>query len=181
MSEPISPAPVLYVLGVLYRDRAAWLGVRAEVEALLGTIGEETAPIPFPFTDYYDAEMGGAPTRVYAWAGGPRTPEDLPRVKQATNAIEARTRSASGRTLNLDPGYVDEHHLILATGKPHAARPYLAHGLYAYIALVSGKGGFAPLPWTFPDYREPATIAFFDRVRARLFAARRETLPEEIR
>jgi len=67
--------------------------------------------------------------------------------------------------VNIDPGYVAAAHLILATGKGYDHRPYLRSGIYADLTLVYRAGAFRPLPWTYPDYAAPETLAIIQSVR----------------
>ena len=167
MSVARDPAPVLYVLAVLYRDVKAWEGVRGAVEESVGALTTRTEPRPFTCSDYYEKEMGGPLVREYHAAEAPQSPANLPAIKLEMNRIEQESAEGGRRIVNLDPGYVDDGHLILATCKPQPGRPYLDRGVYAYLALIYRNGTFSRLPWTYPDYREPSTIRFFNEQRKR--------------
>jgi hypothetical protein len=67
--------------------------------------------------------------------------------------------------MNIDPGYLSQAHLILATGKGYAHRPYLRDGIYADLTLIFRQGSFEALPWTYPDYAAPETICLFNGIR----------------
>lgn len=75
-----------------------------------------------------------------------------------------------GRRVNIDPGYLDRMKLVLATTKDCSHRIYLGQGIYGDIELMYGSGSFACLEWTYPDYREPFAVEFFNRVRNKYLA-----------
>ena len=56
------------------------------------------------------------------------------------------------RTINIDPGYIAQEHLILATGKGYSHRPYLGKGVYADLTLEYMGNEYQTLKWTYPDY-----------------------------
>ena len=55
---------------------------------------------------------------------------------------------------------------VLATTKENAHRIPLADGIFAEITLLYGKGGFQPLPWTYPDFRSEPTLSILNKIRA---------------
>jgi len=68
------------------------------------------------------------------------------------------------RTVNLDPGYLSAENLVLATTKGYSHRPYLRDGIYAELVYIYRGGTFAPVEWTYRDYRDARSIAFFNEV-----------------
>jgi hypothetical protein len=58
--------------------------------------------------------------------------------------------------------------LILATGKNYTHRVYLRAGIYADLTLIYQGGAFQALPWTYPDYQDPALLHFLRVLRAKL-------------
>jgi len=74
-------------------------------------------------------------------------------------------RHAEPRPLNLDPGYITEAKLILATTKDRDHRIYLGQGIYAENTVYFHRGAWAPRPWTYPDYLRPDYHAFFTECR----------------
>jgi len=98
-------------------------------------------------------------------------PEALASVKRQTNTLERAFASWDGqgwrRRVNLDPGYVDLAKLVLATTKDRQHRLYLGQGMYAEVTLRFTGGHFVPWEWTYPDYRTPEYLSFFDTVRQR--------------
>ena len=99
-------------------------------------------------------------------------------IKLATNQVEAafaaearpagRPPHAPQRPLNLDPGYVTESKLVLASTKDFAHRVYLGDGIYAEVTLTYAGGRWRPHEHTFPDYASGAYDSFLARAREAL-------------
>jgi hypothetical protein len=76
--------------------------------------------------------------------------------------------------VNVDPGYLDGTKLVLATTKNAGHRVYIDSGVHAEIELIYRCGAFTPLEWTYADYREPAALEFFAKVRRNYLAELKE-------
>jgi hypothetical protein len=166
MSIPSTPLPArsfLSVLGVHWEE--FWDDLRPRLEALLGEIDYESDLIPFTQTSYYDQEMGRPITRRILSFSLPLTMDDLPRIKVATNALENEYARDGRRRFNLDPGYITQERLVLATGKNFSHRIYLEQGIWADLTLIFHKGDWFDLPWTFPDYAGAEIKAHLTRIR----------------
>ena len=113
----------------------------------------------FPYTTYYDNEMGRGIRRQTAGFLNLVAPESLPDIKLRTNEIETSLLRDGKRQVNIDPGLLSPERFVLATGKNFTHRVYLRDGIYADLTLIYQKGAYRPLPWTYPDYREPRVPA----------------------
>jgi hypothetical protein len=141
-----------------------------EVERILqqhfGPIVLRSQPFPFTQTAYYHREMGEGLTRLYVAFAPLIRMAELAAVKHTTNHLETQWALPSGqRRVNLDPGYLDLAKVVLASTKDHAHRLYIGAGIYAEVTLRYWRKRFQPWEWTYPDYRLPATQAFFERLR----------------
>jgi hypothetical protein len=168
---PVEPPPAKLIVGLILAQAAPVEAIRRQLEIAYGKIDLATDLLPFEATRYYAREMGSPLQRLF-WSFEPLlTPERLVDVKHATNALERATAlpcgAAGRRCVNLDPGYVDLAKLVLATTKDQQHRLYLGRGIYAEVTLRFTGGCFVPWEWTYPDYRTPAYLAFFDAVRRR--------------
>ncbi len=131
-----------------------------------GPIDFMSEALPFHFTSYYEAELGSNLIRRMISFQNLIAPELLPDIKLTTNSLEQRfTDERGNRTINIDPGYIALAHLILATGKGFAHRPYLRDGIYADLTLIFQAHTFRPLAWTFPDYRSAEMISLLNTLR----------------
>src|SRR4029078_12622455 len=86
-------------------------------------------------------------------------PAELVACKETSNQWETDyqqlARHPEIRPLNLDPGYLTEAKLVLATTKDRDHRLYLDRGIYAENTLYYQRGAWQSRPWTYPDYQRP--------------------------
>jgi hypothetical protein len=162
---------VKLIVGLLLSRDAPVLALRRQIEASYGPVDLETDLLPFEATRYYEREMGSPLQRLFWSFERLIAPEALADLKCETNAIEQAyaMHDSPGwrRRVNLDPGYVDLAKLVLATTKDRQHRLYLGRGIYAEVTLRFTGGRFVPWDWTYPDYRTPEYVTFFDAVRRR--------------
>jgi hypothetical protein len=151
-----------------YPDALDW--ARGWCQQAWGPIVLESPPFHFVETDYYTSTMGKNLTKRFFAFQTLASPAELPaRKRQANEAEEQLARSGSypcARPLNLDPGYLTESKLVLASTKDHAHRLHLGDGIYGEITLRYRRGGWEPWEWTYPDYRRADYHAFFDACRS---------------
>ncbi|MBI5787544.1 MAG: DUF4416 family protein [Candidatus Schekmanbacteria bacterium] len=123
--------------------------------------------IPFDYTEYYKAEMGTDLLRQFVSFERLIKPQNLASCKVFSNETELYfAGKGNQRKINLDPGYLDESKLVLASTKNFAQRIYLDQGIFAEVTLqFKRRCGWQDLPWTYPDYRLAATKDFLSEVR----------------
>ena len=169
MSAPAKIEPVMLIAGLLYGDPATCVrAVRAMAERF-GPVEHDTGQFDFTSTDYYDREMGPNLKRRFISFPEPIAPDRLKEIKISTNELERRfLRPDGGRSVNIDPGTVGLAGLVLASTKNFAHRIYLGDGIFGEISLLYENKTFAPLKWTYPDYRLPQVIHFLTEVRESL-------------
>jgi hypothetical protein len=96
-------------------------------------------------------------------------PSELARCKLESNQWELEyaglQRHPEPRPLNLDPGYLTEAKLVLATTKDRDHRIYLHDGIYAEVTLNWVHGGWVNQRWTYPDYQRADFQEFFTKCR----------------
>lgn len=167
-----SAAPAAFLCAVLAPGAAA---VDAAVERLAERFGPVRARSPvfaFDMTTYYEAEMGSGLAKGLAWLGDLLDPADLAARKGATMAFErAGARPGAGglrRAVNVDPGLLSPHSLVLATSKASGHRVCIGPGLWAQVTLLFERGAYQPLPWTYADYRRDDVGRFLLAVRKEL-------------
>ena len=167
MGAPMEPPPVKLVMGLIYGSEANAHSALGALAERLGPVDMECSPFPFDFTAYYEEEMGGPLARKFVSFRDLVQRATLPDTKLMTNAVEEEMAvpGKGRRTVNLDPGYLSPENLVLATTKGYSHRPYLRDGIYAELVYIYRGGTFAPLEWTYRDYRDARSIAFFNEVR----------------
>jgi hypothetical protein len=165
MSDP-QPPEAVKLLASLFSGDDRLLGDAVRIlSERYGRADFISAPAPFAYTDYYEKEFGGSMIRRFVAFERLIRPESLPDVKVWTNALEKRLSAEGQRRVNIDPGYLATAHLILATGKGYAHRPYLRDGIYADLTLIYRDKSFHSLPWTYPDYAGAEVIGMLTRIR----------------
>lgn len=162
------------IIGVLYSHDDAFQEAMRRLELDFGAIDLRSPAIHFDMTTYYNDEMGDSIQRLWVSFETLMEPDKLAAAKLHTNRmeewLERKFRGAgSGRPVNLDPGYVAMSKLILASTKDFSHRIYLRDGIYAELTLRwNRKRGFeAGGDWSYADYKSPAGVEFFNRVRER--------------
>lgn len=166
------PLPAKLIVGMLSgrRDLLAEAGDRLSQD--YGHIDLSSDVWEFDFTDYYRRQMGSGLLRQFISFDRLIPPEAIAAIKRTTCAIEAALadRAAGGpaRPVNLDPGYVTESKLVLASTKDFAHRIYLGGGIFAEVTLTYSHGRWRPGPHTFPDYASGRYDEFLSAARSRL-------------
>ena len=156
------------LVGVLFQKDKIYQQFLRHLETIEVEIELESEIYKFDSTDYYQEEMGSGLYRIFLSLKGLYPVEQSVSLKNETNSWENEWKEAGKRTLNLDPGYLDLHKVVLLSGKEGPQKIYLGGGIWADLNLIRKAGRFEALPWTFPDLRESRYHSFFERVRENL-------------
>jgi hypothetical protein len=167
MSKPEKPLPVKLLAGVLTGRLELLEPAALALTEAFGPIDYRSRPVPFDVTNYYEAEMGPNIQRVFFSFENLILPDQLPSVKLKTDAIEERFAENGKRKVNIDPGYMDYHKVVLASNKYGSQKVYLSEGVWADITLHYTKGRFLPHDWSFPDFKKGLYEPFFLEIRTR--------------
>ena len=142
------------VIGVLSALEDKREEIIKKLEKEFGPIEAASPVLDFPYTDYYDSEMGKRPVRYLLLFENLVDPSDLADIKTKTNQIETTFADENGnRRVNLDPGTLSLANFILATCKDRSHRIPLKDGIYGETTLIYQDHDFQVLPWTYADYR----------------------------
>jgi len=160
------PKPVKLIAGVMFTHATDLIGVNRALEENFGPIDSKSDPFDFSFTDYYEKEMGAGLTKRFYSFEKPVPPDTLAIIKKKTNDMEKRFAVEGRRTVNIDPGYIEESKLVLASTKNFSHRIYLGEGIWGEVTLRYESGEFVQHPWTYPDYVSPLAFEFFQAARA---------------
>ena len=165
MSLPHASVHVKFISSLFSPEKEFMDQVIKQLEDICGPVDWVSPELFFDRTRYYAGEMGWPLHRRFISFKNLAPPDRLVQLKHKTNGLEQQTVTGEKRKINIDPGYVSPERLILATGKNFTHRVYLSQGIYADLTLIFQKGCFSPLPWTYPDYADPAIIELFNQVR----------------
>ncbi len=177
MGTPHAPLPVKLFVGMLSADPVLFDSCAEILRARYGPIDRESQILPWDRTEYYREEMGTGLGRKFLFFERLIDPGDLAEIKRFTDTVERdlgiKTGNAVRRRINLDPGYITEAKVVLASTKDFSHRLYIGSGIYAEVTLQyrSQERAYAPLEHTFPDYRSEAYRALFGEARDRLRTA----------
>lgn len=142
--------------------------VQRRLASAFGTVDLRSDPYPFDMTHYYDEEMGSPITRYFLAFASLVMPVEISSIKRMTNELEAAFAEEYGlvrRPVNLDPGYLEESKIVLASTKNFYHRILLADGIYGEVTLHFSGGSWQAFPWSFPDFRSGRYDDFFTRLR----------------
>jgi len=168
--------PVLLILAAFSRYDSALAWARQKAVASWGPIATSSDVFAFEDTDYYEQSMGPGLKKLFFAFENLIEAARLVEIKHQTNAWEDEYRDtndhAEPRPLNLDPGYLTEAKLVLATTKDRDHRLYLGQGIFAEVTLHCHRGQrWTPRDWTYPDYRNSTYHEYFTRCRSYLRGA----------
>jgi hypothetical protein len=163
------PARVALICACMVQSAELLDQARALLADKFGPLDLIGPSFPFSHSNYYDDEMGPNLLKQFVSFKNLIDMDALPSIKLATNQIEESLGKISDgklrRVINLDPGYVAQPKLVLATTKNYDHRIYLGQGIYAEVTLRFRGKTFEPLEWTYPDFKEKTAIEFFNKVR----------------
>ncbi len=181
MTKPVKHKKVMYFCGILASNQEA-LDVGAEkITQLFGRNVLQTEPYEHKYTQYYDEEMGEHKLRKFIAFLPLVTPTKLREIKLKTNEIEDELASTLTlpftRPVNLDPGYIDEPRIVLASCKDYNHRIAIGKGVYADLHLIyTRKLGYIGMDWSYMDYTDETAKSFFMKCRQILRSERVKTM-----
>jgi hypothetical protein len=168
MGKVQNPCPVKLVAGIISSSERFSCQAEEKLKKAFGSIDYKSRIMDFNFTGYYADEMGPDLKRYFLSFSKLMEPERLSAIKIFSNKLEAglaKKTPALTRPVNIDPGYINDAKLVLASTKDYSHRIYLSRGIYAETTLFYQKNSFKPYSWTYPDYRTENYIDIFNEMR----------------
>jgi len=168
MAEPKPFSPAKLICGIIASKESVFKRAEERLVQLYGSVDLTSPLFVFNFTDYYEKQMGKNLKRKFLSFARLISPEKLGEIKLRTNGLEEEIREElkeDRRIVNLDPGYLTQAALIMATAKDFAHRIPVQQGIYAHLELLFGKKDAKTLDWTYPDFRTEEYQKFFNEVR----------------
>ncbi|MEL6108094.1 MAG: DUF4416 family protein [Planctomycetota bacterium] len=171
MAEVMPVEPVIRFCAVISREPEIRELAIERLTENWGRIFLRSEPLPFEAGGYYAEKMGADLRKVLVGFERPVDSADLADWKTWSNDLENEFRvgdSRYDRPLNLDPGYVTQAKLVLATTKDRDHRIYLRNGIFAEITLTYTAKRWIHHRWSYPDYRTESVASFALGCRDRL-------------
>ena len=168
MGEVRPVQPVKLVVSLLTSLPRLEPEVERELTDRYGRVDLKSEAFPFDSTKYYNRQMGTPITRRFYAFADLISPASLSGIKRQTKEFEAlvaEEHRETGRPINLDPGYLEESKLILASTKNFYHRIHIGEGIYAEVTMHWEERKWKTFPWTFPDFRTGHYDSFFTALR----------------
>ncbi len=159
------PLPVKLIMAVFGNRLDLFPKIETELQKQYGKIDFVSPFFEFDYTDYYQDEMGlGLKKKFISFERLVRL-EQISPIKVFTNDLERKYSVENKRTINIDPGYISNSQLVLASSKNYYHRIYSGQGIYLEVTLFYKEKTFQSLPWTYPDYKVESSINVFNKIR----------------
>jgi len=168
MAEVRAFHPVKLVCGIISSKVAYFKSAEEHLVRLYGPLDRKSPFFDFDLTDYYEKQMGKNLKREFLSFAELISPEKMSEIKIQTNALEEEIRKEfkeKCRLVNIDPGYLTQASLIMATTKDFSHRIPLQKGIFAHLEFLFSKSGIRALDWTYPDYKKDEYQKFFLEIR----------------
>ncbi|MCF7870327.1 MAG: DUF4416 family protein [Candidatus Omnitrophica bacterium] len=159
------PKPAKFIAAFIYANEIVYQKTKKILTKKFGKIDYESEQLNFDSTDYYQSEMGKPLFRKFISFQKLKDPAQFIKIKLFCLKLEKKFSKNSLRTINIDPGCINQAKLVLTTTKDFAHRIYLGKGIYAEVTLFYKGGRFNHLPTTFPDYRTNTYKDIFEQIR----------------
>ena len=108
----------------------------------------------FNFTNYYEKEFGTDLKKIIIIFDKKINKKDLIEIKIKIAEIEKKYSKNNKRQINIDPGYVNDKEVILASFKKKDFKEDLGNGVYAHKVLEFDNDKIKDFWHTFMDFRE---------------------------
>jgi len=157
--------PVKLICGITF-NRSIDLGViDSKLILKFGPIDAKSPEFDFNTSDYYKDEMGNDLKKIFYSFEKLVQPDSLADIKNRTILIELEFVTNNNRNINIDPGYLEESKLVLASTKNFSHRIYLKDNIWAEVTLAYTRSEFKTHPWTYPDYSSELALKFLTAAR----------------
>lgn len=153
---------VKYFFGVIHQSHIQISEIINILSDAFGGLDKWSESFPFGQTKYYEEEMGSHLSRFFVGLTHLKSPLELAAFKKDAMMVEQEFFTVKKkRVVNLDPGYVDEHKIVLASVKDGGQKIPIAENIFADMVMKYQKGSFQSFEWTFPDFASKMYDPFF--------------------
>ena len=160
--------PVKLIISTFTQKIIFFETVEEVLSKKFGPIDFSSQILDFNHTRYYKQEFGANLKRKFISFKKLINAENFWKIKILTNKLENKFTKNNKRQFNLDPGYITQSNLILASTKNYSHRIYIRKSVHQEVTLIFKDKTFQSLPWTYPDYQSKECIDIFVKIRESL-------------
>lgn len=165
MGQIVKPLLAKLIISIFSQQNQLLEAIEQLLLKRFGQIDFKSPILNFNQTQYYQEEFGRDLKRKFISFKRLIKSENLWKVKIATNRLEKKFTSNGKRQVNIDPGYITQANLILASTKNFSHRLHINRGIFQEVTMLFKDKTFLPLPWTYPDYQSKEYIDIFINIR----------------
>lgn len=162
VSNKLGFDPSLLFTGIIFSDENCLDNYISSIQTHFCLSVMHRSPIfDFTHTSYYEDEMGTPLKRVFLSFSPLVEPEKAFQFKLKALEVEELFASNNKRKINIDPGILSLHNIILFSTKNFSHRIACGDGIYSEVTCLLGPKGISSLPWTYPDFMQKQIESFF--------------------
>lgn len=150
----------LLFMAVMYSSEELFVKSKSDLVKKYGPIKVESHAYDFSFTDYYEPEMGKNLKKKFLIFEKEVSKQGLADVKFFITEIEKKYSNNTGRTVNIDPGYLSETELQLATFKEKSFKEKIHEKVWVHKVLEFDGNTLKQFFHTFADYKDEKNQEF---------------------
>ena len=142
--------------------------VYTSLESEFGLVIDSVSDLyEFDHSTYYQAEMGKNLKRLFVSFKDIVSPDLAYKYKVKSNRIETLYVQDNRRSLNIDPGILSLHNILLFSTKNFSHRIACGQGIYIELTLLFRNDSYVSLDWTYPDFKQSNIQDYFLELRKR--------------
>ena len=146
---------------IMFKDKATLNKTIRDSEKNFGNIVDKSRVYDFNFTDYYKKEFGDNLKKTIIIFDKKIDKKSLVEIKIKSNNIEKNYSVKNKRKINIDPGYVNNKEVVLASFKKKDFKEDLGNGVFSHKVLEFNNGQIKDFFHTFPDFKNKLVQDFF--------------------
>lgn len=146
---------------LMYKDNEILENTINDLKNNFGNTISKSSEYDFNFTDYYEEEFGNNLKKIIIVFDNKINKENLVEIKNKTADIEKNYSIENKRKINIDPGYVNNKEIVLASFKNKDFKEDIGEGVYAHKVLGIENGKITSSFHTFPDFKNELVQNFF--------------------
>ena len=176
MEIPSSFVPVTLFTGLLFAPDLPYESLINHIETHFKIHMQDRSIIQdFDHSTYYENEMGPDLKRCFVTFKTLVNPGTAYQYKLLAHDIENTYTKNGKRRVNIDPGILSGHNLILYSTKNFAHRVACQDGIYAELTCLFKQKAVQTLDWTYPDFYQENVQHFFLQARQHYLNQLKET------